>query len=212
MSDNQPVSDTSSSKAEVSAMGLADVMRAVDFAARQHAQQRRKGEAGEPYVNHLTEVARLVSEATEGSDPIAVMAAVLHDTVEDTGISSSELAAAFGPQVAGLVAEVTDDKSLEKSERKRLQIEHAAHISPQAKLIKIADKISNVRSIRSSPPPWGHDRKRAYLDWAREVVDACVAPLGGAVAPGSVDAAILKLATLFDEAHQTGIAHLNQAR
>jgi GTP diphosphokinase / guanosine-3',5'-bis(diphosphate) 3'-diphosphatase len=195
------VSDTNS---------LVHVLRAVDFAARQHAKQRRKGEAAEPYVNHLTEVALLVAEATEGKDPVAVMAAVLHDTVEDTGLSSAELAAAFGPEVAALVAEVTDDKSLEKAERKRLQIEHAPHISPQAKLVKMADKISNLRAIRSSPPPWDDARKRAYLDWARQVVEGCRAPLKGAAELGTLDAAIQKLGRIFDETHEAGMAHLTR--
>src|SRR5258707_14266226 len=99
--------------------------RAYNFAAARHAGQARKGEAGEAYVNHLTEVAQLVAEATGGGDADLVVAAVLHDTVEDTATTFDELTVAFGPRVASLVGEVTDDKSLEKTERKRLQIEHA---------------------------------------------------------------------------------------
>jgi (p)ppGpp synthase/HD superfamily hydrolase len=120
-------------------------MRAMHFAAQKHRDQRRKGIAAEPYVNHLIDVGRLVAQATAGRDLVAVLAAILHDTVEDTDITPSELADAFGDEVADVVVEVTDDKTLEKSERKRLQIETAASKSTQAKLIKIADKISNLR-------------------------------------------------------------------
>jgi GTP diphosphokinase / guanosine-3',5'-bis(diphosphate) 3'-diphosphatase len=109
--------------------------------------------------------------------PSAVAAALLHDTVEDTRTTIEELAGEFGPDIAGLVAEVTDDKSLPKAERKRLQIEHAPHLSARAQTIKIADKISNLGAILSTPPEdWDLRRKREYFDWARRVVDACTAP------------------------------------
>jgi len=148
--------------------------RAYNFAAAKHAGQARKGEAGEPYVNHLTEVAQLVAQATGGEDVDLVIAAVLHDTVEDTQTTFDELAAAFGPRVAALVAEVTDDKSLEKSERKRLQIEHAGHASAGAKIIKNADKTSNLRALATSPPAgWSDQRKTEYLDWSLAVVARC---------------------------------------
>ena len=148
--------------------------RAYNFAAARHAGQARKGEAGEPYVNHLTEVAQLVAQATGGADVELVMAAVLHDAVEDTQTTLGELASAFGPRVASLVAEVTDDKSLEKAERKRLQIEHAGHASAGAKIIKIADKTSNLRALASSPPVgWAAERRVEYLDWALQVVARC---------------------------------------
>lgn len=153
---------------------ILDLARAYDFAARKHEGQRRKGQAAEPYVNHLTEVALLIAEATKGDDPDLVIAAILHDCVEDVGVTSAELAAAFGPRVAGLVTEVTDDKSLPSAERKRAQVEHAAHASPGAKRIKIADKTSNVRSVCASPPAgWPKSRIDEYVAWAREVVDRC---------------------------------------
>jgi (p)ppGpp synthase/HD superfamily hydrolase len=148
--------------------------RAYNFAAAKHAGQSRKGKAGEPYINHLAEVAQLVAQATAGGDVDLVIAAVLHDTVEDTGTTFDEIAAAFGPRVASLVGEVTDDESLEKSERKRLQIEHAGHASTGAKIIKIADKTSNLRALASSPPVgWAVRRKAEYLDWAVQVVARC---------------------------------------
>jgi (p)ppGpp synthase/HD superfamily hydrolase len=145
---------------------------AADFAARRHIDQRRKGRRGEPYVDHVLEVARLVAEAA-GDEIDAVVAALLHDTVEDTGTTLTEVVEVFGERVAAIVAEVTDDKSLSKEERKRLQIVHAAQCSFPAKLVKLADKISNLRSLRADPPDcWTLARRRAYFDWAGAVVDA----------------------------------------
>ena len=141
-------------------------------AAERHVHQRRKGESQEPYVNHLAEVADLVAHATSGRDAQLVAAAVLHDTIEDTDLSREELASQFGEDVAGLVLEVTDDKALPKQNRKRLQVEHAPHISARAKVLKLADKTSNIRALENSPPrDWPLARKREYLAWARSVVD-----------------------------------------
>jgi GTP diphosphokinase / guanosine-3',5'-bis(diphosphate) 3'-diphosphatase len=147
------------------------VLHAADAAARWHVDQRRKGEAGEPYINHLLEVALLVAEATDGQDFNLVIAALLHDVIEDCDIPASEIAAEFGADVAGLVAEVTDDKTLPKLERKRLQIDHAAHASARAKILKLADKISNLRAMAASPPKgWTLERKQEYVAWSRQVV------------------------------------------
>jgi len=147
--------------------------RAYHFAARSHVNQRRKGEAAEPYVNHLTEVADLVAQAT-GGDAELIMAAVLHDTIEDTEVTLEELRAAFGDRVADWVAEVTDDKSLPKDVRKATQIEHAAHASMGAKIIKLADKTSNLRALAASPPAgWSMERRMEYVSWAGLVVDRC---------------------------------------
>ncbi len=148
------------------------ITEAMLFAAQRHVDQRRKGAAQEPYVNHLAEVAMLVAKVTGGRDPSLVIAAMLHDTLEDTPTSSGELATLFGEDVAGLVQEVTDDKSLPKAERKRLQVENAPSKSNRAKLIKLADKISNVRAMTISPPQdWSLERRRAYVDWAEAVVE-----------------------------------------
>ncbi len=147
---------------------------AYHFAAAKHVGQRRKGEAEEPYVNHLTEVADLVARATGGADVELIVAAVLHDTVEDTETSLAEITERFGPRVSGLVAEVTDDKSLPKAERKLLQIEHAAHASREAQTIKLADKTSNLRAMAISPPKdWPAERRTEYLAWAQRVVAGC---------------------------------------
>jgi GTP diphosphokinase / guanosine-3',5'-bis(diphosphate) 3'-diphosphatase len=146
------------------------VLRAADAAARWHVHQRRKGAAEEPYVNHLLEVATLVAEATDGKDPELVIAALLHDSIEDQEVPRSVIAEAFGDGVAKLVEEVTDDKRLEKQERKRLQVEHAHKKSQRDKILKLADKTSNLRAIAASPPPeWSVKRRLEYVDWARKV-------------------------------------------
>lgn len=151
-----------------------DLTRAFDFAARKHAGQRRKGSGQEPYINHLAEVAALVAEATGGLDPVVVLAAILHDTVEDTGTQPEEIERLFGAEVLSVVLEVTDDKSLPEARRKALQVESAAGKSARARLLKIADKTSNLRSLAHSPPrDWSGDRRRRYVAWAREVVDRC---------------------------------------
>ena len=147
------------------------VLRAADTAARWHVHQRRKGIAQEPYINHLLEVASLVTEATGGTDPNVVIAALLHDAVEDQGVTSETLAGEFGKHVADIVVEVTDDKSLPKGERKRRQVEAAPKKSREAKLIKLADKTSNVRAVANSPAPdWSVERRLEYIEWAKSVV------------------------------------------
>jgi (p)ppGpp synthase/HD superfamily hydrolase len=153
------------------------VLEAALFAAERHAEQRRKGEAAEPYINHLLEVAYLVSTALDKPDPHLVQAALLHDTIEDVGVTPRELAERFGDDVAALVAEVTDDKSLPKAERKRLQVVNAPHKTARAQIIKLADKISNLRSMLASPPAnWDLARRREYFAWARDVVGGLSAP------------------------------------
>jgi guanosine-3',5'-bis(diphosphate) 3'-pyrophosphohydrolase len=154
-----------------------DVLKAAHFAAKKHAGQRRKGAAAEPYINHLLEVAELVSSALAEPDTNLVIAALLHDTVEDAEVTKEVLVETFGLDVADLVMEVTDDKSLPKAERKRLQIVHASQISVRAQGIKLADKISNLRAIVASPPAdWSGERKREYFEWAKQVVDGLSAP------------------------------------
>ena len=150
------------------------ITRALDYAAKKHVTQRRKGEAREPYINHLAEVAHLLSEATGGRDANLVIAGLLHDCIEDQGVTYDELVELFGVDVAGLVRDVTDDKTLLKAERKRLQIEYAPHKSARAKMLKIADKTSNLRAMAVSPPSgWDEQRKRDYFAWALAVVAGC---------------------------------------
>ena len=152
------------------------ILAAAAYAAEKHSGQKRKGEAGEPYINHLIEVAQLVSSVAP-DDPNLVAAALLHDVIEDTSVSAIDLHRRFAQDVTFLVQEVTDDKSLPKEERKRLQVERAAKISARAQIIKLADKISNLRSILTSPPlSWDYERKKQYFEWAKQVVDALSSP------------------------------------
>ncbi|MBL8177146.1 MAG: HD domain-containing protein [Bryobacterales bacterium] len=156
---------------------LQRILHAAQYAAAKHAQQRRKGATAEPYVNHLLEVARLVSDALEEPDPNLVIAALLHDVVEDAGVTRADLVTEFNEDVASLVMEVTDDKSLPKQERKRLQVEHAPHKTVRAQVIKLADKISNLRAMLVSPPEsWDVRRRREYVVWAEQVVAGLTAP------------------------------------
>ncbi|MDR2187640.1 MAG: HD domain-containing protein [Azonexus sp.] len=145
--------------------------QALAFAADKHRKQRRKDLDGSPYINHPLTVIKVLAVEGGVADIAVLCAAALHDTVEDTKTTPEELAAAFGPKIAAVVMEVTDDKSLRKKVRKARQIEHAPHLSAPAKLVKLADKISNLRDILDAPPAhWSARRKRAYLDWAAEVV------------------------------------------
>jgi guanosine-3',5'-bis(diphosphate) 3'-pyrophosphohydrolase len=146
------------------------VLKAAETAARWHAEQKSKGNSAAPYINHLLEVAFLVAQATNAKDPNLIVAALLHDAIEDQEVAREEIAKRFGEDVASLVAEVTDDKTLASRDRKRLQIEHAPRISRRAKILKLADKVSNVRSIASDPPDWSDTRKLAYVQWGRAVV------------------------------------------
>lgn len=140
------------------------------FAATHHSTQRRKGEAAEPYVNHVLDVAARVAASPE-ADEDTVIAALLHDVVEDTAGTAEDIAQAFGPAVAALVMEVTDDKSLPKAERKLRQEATVALKSPGAKRIKLADKASNLRAMTDSAPAgWDLARRREYLAWAARVI------------------------------------------
>ncbi|MBU8544473.1 MULTISPECIES: HD domain-containing protein [Roseomonadaceae] len=178
---------------------IARLLRAAAFAARVHAGHRRKGAAAEPYVNHVIEVAQLLAE--HGAPEEAILAALLHDTVEDSDtdpdpITHARLVAEFGETVAGLVAEATDDKSLPKESRKALQVRHALSRTPGAKMLKLADKISNLRAIAASPPSgWDHARRVEYVGWAGRVA----AGLKGAN-PG--------LDALFDATYRDAMARL----
>lgn len=150
---------------------ISRVLSAATFAAERHRDQRRKGKDASPYINHPLALASLLAERGE-RDPTVLMAALLHDTVEDTATSFQDIERSFGQEVADIVREVTDDKSLPKAERKRLQVEHAGHLSRRAMLVKLADKICNLRDLHISPPTdWSLQRKREYFDWAKAVVD-----------------------------------------
>jgi guanosine-3',5'-bis(diphosphate) 3'-pyrophosphohydrolase len=151
---------------------LALLLKALAFAAHKHRDQRRKDPEASPYINHPIALADVLVNEGGVTDVEVLCAALLHDTVEDTATTPEELEAAFGERVARIVAEVTDDKTLAKADRKRLQVEHAGELSQEAKLVKLADKICNLRDVAErAPPSWDLARRREYFDWAKRVVD-----------------------------------------
>jgi GTP diphosphokinase / guanosine-3',5'-bis(diphosphate) 3'-diphosphatase len=161
---------------------------ALAFAALKHRDQRRKDPEASPYINHPIGLARVLSVEAGLHDAKLLAAAVLHDTLEDTQTSFEELRERFGKEVATVVREVSDDRTLNKADRKRLQIEHASELSRRARLVKLADKICNIRDVASNPPrDWPLQRRREYFDWAKAVIDR-------------VRGTHRKLERLFDEA------------
>jgi guanosine-3',5'-bis(diphosphate) 3'-pyrophosphohydrolase len=146
---------------------------ALHFAADKHRDQRRKGEDASPYINHPIVVAEILARYGI-TDPVTLEAAILHDTIEDTETTAEELEFHFGPEVRDVVMEVTDDKSRPKSERKEIQIRQAAGLSRRAKLVRIADKISNVHDVLHAPPAdWPVEWRLSYIDWTERVVHGC---------------------------------------
>jgi GTP diphosphokinase / guanosine-3',5'-bis(diphosphate) 3'-diphosphatase len=172
----------------IDASKLSLIFTALEFAARKHRDQRRKDADASPYINHPIAVAHVLCE-TGVDDPDVLSAALLHDTIEDTETTETELREIFGDRIASIVLELTDDKSLPKEERKRLQIEHAHALSPKVQLVKWADKICNLRDIVDNPPArWSLERRREYFEWAKSVVTRM----------GSSN---LKLKALFDQVY-----------
>ena len=156
----------------VSETDLKLLLKALTFAAHKHKDQRRKDVEASPYINHPISLANILCNEGHVTDMEVICGALLHDTIEDTATTSDELLQEFGPAIRDIVLEVTDDMLLPKAERKRLQVEHAAHASHKAKLVKLADKISNIRDIASNPPAeWSLDRRQEYFDWAKQVID-----------------------------------------
>jgi len=170
--------------------GLPLIIKAVNFAADKHRGQSRKDAANTPYINHPIALANLLLNYAGISDVNVIAAAILHDTVEDTDATVDDIEEQFGTAIRDIVIEVTDDKSMSSPDRKRLQIEHAATLCHEAKLVKLADKISNLQDIIASPPvKWSLERKREYFDWAKAVIDQL---------RGTNE----KLEKLFDETYQ----------
>ena len=147
-------------------------LSALSFAAYKHRNQRRKDVAETPYINHPITVANILLNEAGVTDETVLIAAILHDTVEDTETSFEEIEQQFGAQVRAVVAEVTDDKSLPTAERKQKQIEHASGLSDRAKLLKLADKTANLRDMVSATPDgWSIERIDDYLEWGKTVID-----------------------------------------
>jgi guanosine-3',5'-bis(diphosphate) 3'-pyrophosphohydrolase len=148
------------------------VIRAVEFAAQKHRMQRRKDSDASPYINHPIALMHVLCIDGGITEPVILAAAALHDTIEDTETTEQELRSIFGDEIASVVLETTDDKSLAKVERKRLQIENAQHMSREAALVKLADKICNLRDVAVNPPAeWSVERRIEYFDWAKAVVN-----------------------------------------
>jgi guanosine-3',5'-bis(diphosphate) 3'-pyrophosphohydrolase len=142
------------------------------FAADKHRAQRRKDKEASPYINHPIALADLLANEGGVEDPVTLCAALLHDTIEDTETTYAELRRLFGRPIADVVREVTDEKSFDKALRKELQVKHAPHLSRRAKLVKLADKICNLRDMKLNPPAaWSRKRKREYYEWAKRVID-----------------------------------------
>lgn len=150
---------------------LADLLSAIHFAADRHKNQRRKDVEASPYINHPIAVAHLLATTGNVTEISILQAAILHDTIEDTHTTFEELSHLFSQEVATLVAEVSDDKSLPKQLRKELQVQHAAQKSQKAAMIKIADATCNLRDLINAPPlQWSIERRKEYFDWAARVV------------------------------------------
>ncbi len=148
------------------------LVRALAFAAGKHRDQRRKDLEASPYINHPIALADVLVNEAGVTDAEVIAAALLHDTMEDTETTAEELDQAFGSRIRQIVEEVTDDQMLEKQERKRMQILHAPHLSDQARLVKLSDKICNLRDIVGCPPRgWSLQRRQAYFDWSKKVID-----------------------------------------
>jgi (p)ppGpp synthase/HD superfamily hydrolase len=179
------------------------VTRAALYATRRHSGQTRKGKAAEPYANHLAEVAFLLASTAEEPDACLVAAGWLHDTLEDTAATRDELDQLFGKHVTDIVVEVTDDKSLPKSERKSLQVMNTPKKSVKARLLKVADKISNLDAIATSPPKdWDATRCNEYVDWAESVVASCKG-LNAALDKAFVSAAEAARRAISERGHPT---------
>ncbi len=171
-----------------------DFLQALSFAAHKHRHQRRKGSDKVPYINHPIAVANILLGEAGVTDEVVLIAALLHDTVEDTDTTFNEIERLFGLTVRTIVAEVTDDKSLPKEVRKQQQIDHASGLSDRAKLVKLADTTSNLREVALSPPDgWSTTRLNEYLEWGKAVV-------------GQIRGTHPQLEALFDQAYAAGKA------
>ena len=157
---------------ELNVTELSKIFVALIYAAQKHSRQKRKNKEGTPYINHLIDVTYLLVEVGKETDTDIILAAILHDTIEDTSATYNELAGKFGISVANYVMEVTDDKSLPEEERKQKQVDDAPNLSPKVKILKLCDKISNITDVIHNPPVfWSLKRKMRYLDWSEKVVN-----------------------------------------
>ena len=183
--------------AAVTKVMTATFLEALSFAAYQHRYQQRKDNVT-PYINHPIAVANILLNEAGVSDETVLIAALLHDTVEDTDTCFADIERRFGQRVRDIVAEVTDDKSLPKEIRKQKQIDHAPTLSDRARLVKLADKIANLRDVTAAPPAdWPLSRLDDYLDWGKAVID-------------KIRGSHAQLEDLFDQAYRQGKATVSE--
>ena len=148
------------------------LFKALAFAAHKHKDQRRKDVGASPYINHPISLVNILCNEADVMDVTTICGALLHDTIEDTDTTAEELELEFSQVIRDIVMDVTDDKSLRKEQRKQAQIDHATRISDRAKLVKLADKISNMRDVLENPPAdWSLQRRQVYFDWSLQVID-----------------------------------------
>ncbi len=172
----------------------AQFLQALNFAAYKHRDQRRKDTHRTPYINHPIAVANILLNEAGVTDEHVLVAALLHDTVEDTKTTFEEIEQHFGQIIRGIVSEVTDDKSLPKAVRKQRQLEHASQLSDRARLVKLADKTANLRDITAATPEgWSVSRLDDYLEWGKAVID-------------NLRGTHSQLEALFDQAYAQGKA------
>ena len=165
------------------------LFKALTFAANRHRNQRRKDVDSSPYINHPISLVNILCNEAHVTDVVTICGALLHDTVEDTETTAEELEREFSGEIRDIVMDVTDDQNLRKEQRKQAQIDHATEISDRAKLVKLADKISNMRDVLDNPPAdWSLQRRQAYFDWSLQVINQLRGTHAG-------------LETLFDEVY-----------
>lgn len=150
---------------------LSKLLEAFELAAEKHRLQRRSGYDGLPYINHLIKVTRILWDVAEVRDANTLLAAILHDIIEDTDTTEAVIAEKFGPSVGSIVLEVSDDMSLPTAERQKIQLDSASSLSKQAKIIRIADKGCNLRDIMSYPVAWALEKKQDYLQHTLKIIE-----------------------------------------
>lgn len=176
---------------------MQQIFKALQYASIKHKGQIRKGRDRAAYINHPIAVANTIINVGKIEDENTIIAALLHDVIEDTDTTEQDISEAFNSEIAQIVLEVSDDKHLSIEERKALQIKNAPHLSDEAKIIRVADKICNIRDVIDFPPiTWNKKRKIIYLNWTRNIVD-------------QIRNTNISLETLFDKYYTEGISKIS---
>lgn len=149
------------------------VLEAVGFAAEGHNGQLRENPEKTPYIIHPIRVTEHLMTIANVHERDILVAALLHDTVEDTKITFADIQKSFGTTAEGYVRELTDNMSLPQEERMKLQIETAPKKSLAAAQIKLADKYDNLKSLQSNPPAtWDQKKIDEYFLSAKKVTSS----------------------------------------